>query len=384
MDFDNKVSECIQKCDLFEQKKLSNENKNSEKKYQNSFEDIINFSKTIKDTDKKKIDYVLYNNQNDDGTMSGYICYQYLVHDQKNKKKNKKNVQFKPVKPSDKNNALDYRIKKLESELKDKIIIICDVYFGLSTIKYLSSLCKKVYIIDDHKLTNNNTTRFNSLDNVYSFIGDKHSACAYTWKFFYPKKDVPNYIIQTDNKDLKLYLPFIDTSNYLTSYNNFRITNNPYLNKNSPNYFEKVSELVNQPDSYKKLVGKYYDEVENNIKDQVAKNAVKRKFQGYNVYVLNYSDPVLYKKVARQMISNAEKKGDKIDFAVIWGWEYTSNAYKILLSEKHEGTPKYNLGLLAKNLAKKGGHFKGGGGKAYVGNFYWPRNKNHDIWDLFT
>lgn len=188
------------------------------------------------------------------------------------------------------------------------IIIICDVYNGLSTIKYLSGLCKKVYIVDDHKLTNSNTTRFNKLDNVYSYIGDEHSACEYTWKFFYPKKDVPTYIIETDNKDKKLFLKFIDSSNYLTSYNSFRITNNPYLNKNDPKYFEKVFKLINKSNNFKKMVGYYYDQLENNIKDQVAKNSYKAKFQGHNVYVLNYNDPVLYKKVARQMVLNAEKK----------------------------------------------------------------------------
>lgn len=380
MDIDSKIEECIKNCKIFDNKELTNKNKNDEKNYQNSFTNILDFIKKekIKESDKKNIDIVLYNNQNDDGTMSGYICYQYLVIDN-----NKNNVIFKGIKPSSRNNVIDYRIKEDENLFKDKVIIICDVYYGLSTIKYLSGICKKIYIVDDHKLTNSNTTRFNSLKNVYSFIGDEHSACAYTWKFFYPKKDIPTYIIETDNKDKKLFLKFIDSSNYLTSYNSFRITNNPYLNKNDPKYFEKVFELINKSNNFKKMVGYYYDQLENNIKDQVAKNAYKTKFQGYNVYVLNYNDPVLYKKVARQMVSNAEKKGDKIDFAVLWGWEYTSNAYKILLSEKHEGKPKHNLPLLAKNLAKKGGHFKGGGGKDFIGNFYWPRNNKHDIWDLF-
>jgi hypothetical protein len=39
---------------------------------------------------------------------------------------------------------------------------------------------------------------------------------------------------------------------------------------------------------------------------------------------------------------------------------------------------------MAKNLGNIGKTGKGGGGASYVGNFYWPRNKYMDIWDLFS
>jgi hypothetical protein len=83
------------------------------------------------------------------------------------------------------------------------------------------------------------------------------------------------------------------------------------------------------------------------------------------------------------MITNAEKRGDKIDFALLWGWEYTSNAYKIFMSEKQGPPPKFNLPELARKLGHEGGHRLSGFGSKWVGNFYWPRDKSHDIWDLF-
>ena len=79
------------------------------------------------------------------------------------------------------------------------------------------------------------------------------------------------------------------------------------------------------------LIGHYYDELANNIKEQVARNARKATFQGHPVYVLNYNDPVLSRMVARQMLTNAQKAGDNIHFAVLWGYEYTSNAYRVQL-----------------------------------------------------
>jgi hypothetical protein len=122
----------------------------------------------------------------------------------------------------------------------------------------------------------------------------------------------------------------------------------------------------------------------NNLKDQIAKNAAYKKFQGHNVAVLNFNDPALYKMVARQMITNAEKSGNNVDFAVLWGWEYTTNAYKVFISEKHTGKPpRFNLPALAQRLGQKGGHHLGGKGSKYIGNFYWSRKKGQDIWDLF-
>ena len=55
------------------------------------------------------------------------------------------------------------------------------------------------------------------------------------------------------------------------------------------------------------------------------------------------------------------------------------------LSEKHTGgTPKHNLPMIASKLGDIGGVKRGGGGSKFIGNFYWPHNKKHDIWDLFT
>jgi hypothetical protein len=386
---DKKISECVKKCNIFDIEK-SNDKKShfeskypTEKSYQESFDDVISFSKSLTEKEKESIDIVIYNANNNDGLMSGYISWLYLTEKNKNK-----DIKYIPGKPASSNNILNIRLKQQESVLKGKTLLIMDISFGKANIEYLSKVCKEIIVIDDHKIeTNNNMTKFiKKYDNIKAFIGDTHSACAYTWKFFFPRKDVPFYVMVSDNKDKKLFLPFLSRtqSQYITSYISFRITNNPSLNENDPNYFKKVHELLDIDPNFASLVGKYYDEVENNIKDQVAKNARKANFQGHPVYVLNYNDPVLYKKVARQMVTNAEKKGEHIDFAVLWGYEYTSNSYKIFLSEKHEGKPKFNLPNMAKQLAKIGGSVRGGLGKDFVGNFYWPHNNKYDIWDLFT
>ena len=127
------------------------------------------------------------------------------------------------------------------------------------------------------------------------------------------------------------------------------------------------------------------DEVCNNIKLQVAQNAVKRKFCGHDVYILNYNDPVLCKMVSREMFTQAEHKSDRIDFVVIYGYEFTSNGYKILVSEKHTGkSPRLTDDL--NNILSKYGKYHPKGGKItqYILNFYYPHDDKHDIWDMFN
>ena len=89
--------------------------------------------------------------------------------------------------------------------------------------------------------------------------------------------------------------------------------------------------------------------------------------------------------MGRQIVTNAQNRGENIDFSVIWGWECGPQAYRIQMIEDHENKPpKYNLPQLAAKLAKIGGDSRGGGGSKHLGNFYWPRKGGKDIWDLFT
>ena len=388
--FDNKLSKCLEKCNLFEteinnsivlkdNQHIKKHFFSSEKEYQNSFDDIISFSKDFTTREKNAIDVVMFHTANEDGLMGAYYTYKYF------ESQNNKDISYIPTKPSSSNNMVNYRIKKHDSLLRNKNLIIIDLSFGKANYSYLSEICKSIIIIDDHPRKNNILSKYK---NIKAFIGDdKHCASVYTYKFFNPKHDVPLDLIYIDNNDRKLQLPFINASlyRYLTVYNNFKIIHSPYLNihftKNSD--FKKLEELLKVSIDYKCLVGKLYDEVCNNIKTQVAQNAVKRTFCGYPVYILNYNDPVLYKMVSREMFSNAERKGDHIYFAVLYGYEFLSNGYKIFVSEKHTGREPTHTKELYEILNKYGkSHPKGGKVTQYVLNFYYPHDKNHDIWDM--
>ena len=343
-------------------------------KYNNSFNDIIEFSKKITSTKKKAINCIIFHAENSDGIMSTNIALKFLLENKKT------DIHLIPAKPSSGFGKLNYRITQHEKEIKNKNILILDLQYNQEMLDYLKKNAKNVYIIDDHSIANSNDSNY--------FIGNgNHATVSYTWKFFYPKKDVPIYYQLIDNDDRKLQLDYLNKYRSMTSFLNYRLFHSPYLkiNFNSIEDFKNLDYAINgEFDNISTIIGHYYDELANNIKEQVARNARKATFQGHPVYVLNYNDPVLYTMVARQMISNSQKKGDYIHFAVLWGYEYTNNCYKVYLCEHHSGKPKYNLPKIAKSLGNIGKEKKGGGGANFVGNFYWPRNKDKDIWDLFS
>lgn len=383
------VSTCLKDCKLFQNKdvKLSDLNQSAyknEANYQKSFPDITQFAKSIPEKDKQQINCCIYNANNDDGLFSAWVFYKYLL----SINKADDSITFVPLAPAS-GNKPDWHLEKQMDFINGRNVIICDIAYSLPNLELISTSAKRIYIIDDHTRSNKELKELDSINTLKGnwFIGDdRHSAVAYTWKFFFPDEPVPIIVQYIDNDDRKLNLPFLFYDRAFKTYISFRITHSPYIKKlTTCDAFQKLNAQIENIDkNFMLTVGHYYDELVNNIKDQVARNASFQHFQGHPVYVLNYNDPVLYKMVARQMITNAEKAGKDIDFAVLWGWEYTTNAYKIFLSEKHTGKPpKFNLGQLAQKLGKKGGHPMGGKGTKYIGNFYWPRKKGQDIWDLF-
>jgi FPC/CPF motif-containing protein YcgG len=87
--------------------------------------------------------------------------------------------------------------------------------------------------------------------------------------------------------------------------------------------------------------------------------------------------------IGREMFSFAEKKGDNINFVVLYGYEFLSKGYKIFVSEKHTGkSPRFSNEL--NNILNKYGKYHDKRGKVtkYVLNFYYPHDTKHDIWDL--
>lgn len=370
VNFNKILLNCVKDKNLSDISTLSkNDIKKLEKEYDESFDDIHSFRKKFTKKNIDDIDTIIYHDENNDGMFSCAIVYHYLqsISDKK--------INLIAAKPG--------KLIITEQIFANKNVIILDISFPNDMLSKIMGYSNSLIIIDDHsqRVSNKNSDKV--------FNGNKHAACSYTWKFFYPKEEVPKIIQFIDNSDAKLFLKHIPQgySKFFTESIGFRYTHNKtkemQIKKRDGRLFIELWDILKDSvPNYWITLGYYYDEVTDNLKEQIAINAVKVNFQGYKVGVLNFSSPALTHVVCRQIVSNFRNKGEPIDFAICWSYEYINNSYRIQMLDDHVQT-KINLEDIAIKLGKIGGTQKGGGGHQHIGNFYWPKNAKHDIWELF-
>ncbi len=381
IDFDKILEKCLKNKDLMEgslNKNEKNEKKRLNEEYDNSFQEILNFRGNMTKKDIESIDTIVYHNENNDGMFGASVVYHYFNDLYKNNSNKFNKIQFIPDKP--KKGVGFLSVHPSQHHLyKDKNVLIIDIDYSPEYIKSLQKIANNVIIIDDHH--SNNVVQTNKI-----FIGSNHAACANVFKFFYPKEKVPKLIKIVDISDSKLGLgKFSKNLNLFTLYIGHRYTHNKqFLRKDPKEIMKTIWDVIEYGNPSTFIVaGHYMDEVMESLKEQIAINAKPMNFQGFKIACLNYNSPALNKKVLRQINTNFEKKGTPIDFAVIFGYEFSSNGYSVTMADNHRANSTLNLGDLAKKLAKIGGHPKGGFGHSHSSHFYWPRNKQWDIWDLF-
>ena len=343
------------------------ESANEVASYEDSFQDIHSFSSHFTKKEIAEIDTIIYHDENNDGMLSAAVAYHFLKELQPEKE-----ILVLPEKPG-KDRFLQF--------ISGKNVLILDLSLREDILRRVIQSTKSIIVIDDHSRT--------LMNNKNIFNGEKHSACAYTWKFFYPRKPVPAAILYIDSSDAKLFLNFIPNlfSNLFAKSIGIRYIHSKSKEtmhkKMSKALFDELWELIENENKMKLLlgIGYYYYQYSESLKDQIAVNAVIANFQGYRVGILNFLSPELTKPVSRQIITHFKNKGTPVDFAVCWGYEHNGNSYRIQLTDDHKQR-LINMGELAQKLGKLGGSPRGGGGHPHVGNFYWPRNGKHDIWDL--
>ena len=212
-DFNKSVSNCLQKCDLFLEYKKQNTNSipiyKDEDEYQNSFQDVLAFSKDITPSKKKSINTIIFNTNNADGIFSAYVAIKFL---KENNIENIKVIQGKPASGNSVNSILKY----IENDIKNKNVLIVDIAYSKVNLNYMAKLAKSIIVIDDHSSKNRNLTEGLN-ENIKYFVGGKHSAVGYTWKFFFPTKKVPMYIQYIDNDDRKLFFKASTVCNVCSS-----------------------------------------------------------------------------------------------------------------------------------------------------------------------
>ena len=241
----------------------------SEKEYHKSFDDIKKYSKSVKASVKKSINCVIFNRSNADGIISAYIVLRYLKEKLK-ANYNSENILLLPTGASSGSRVSD-ELKRKENKISGKSVIFLDLGSDNATLNYLKKISKSLIVIDDHPIFKNSVSKSNLNDKNFFIGDDTHSACAYTWKFFYPTKKVNRIVQMIDADDRKIAMKHLGYTRPLQSFFNFRYAHNPQKNLSNHKTFDDIDDFINNTNNnLVTLVGHYYDELENNMKDQIA------------------------------------------------------------------------------------------------------------------
>lgn len=231
--------------------------------------------------------------------------------------------------------------------LRNKDVYIFDIFIPNSLILEIKAIVNKLIIIDHHPDSNilNNSKEPN-------FIYDSTYSAAYLcWKYFYPKKSIPNFIKLISDNDTGTWK--MKNSKELTSFVRYNIKT--VLKHEN---FKKTSKL--QSKEFLKLgiqIGTYYMEYENQLIETITKNAVFKRWGKYKIMIINSTIPKLGGKIATKL---SEKPG--IDIGIV---------YRKLDDEKYLFSMRSNKKHIDLNkIATK----YGGGGHTGAASFVTNKN----------
>lgn len=333
----------------------------TEEEYEESLKSAVEFSKQFTEEQKKSFDVIVFN-KNADGVMSGYIAWDYLTEGGTVNKQ----LKILSAKPDWGSAGVSNNIKRIEKFLKGKNVIMVDLSYNLETVKYIKSITNFFVTIDNHE-------EAEVAKLPYAYITDQHlkgksykathAACAAVWKFFNPDEEVL-YIIQSiDSSDVKLYLKYLPDPDPISMAINVKFIKNqtnPEYHKNPEILFRDLHVFITDGTSLQGLnflavLGQVMNRFAENMKLEVASKAQPAKFKTsdrtYNIYVLNYAQPGLLKRVGKYIAESHRES----DFAVIWFYDYGRREFNIeLISSHRPGDNKPNIVQIAKKF--------GGGG----------------------
>lgn len=330
----------------------------TEEEYEKSMKSSIDFSNKYTKKQKKSFDTLIYHH-NADGVMSAYIAWDYLTDGGENDVE----LTLLSLKPDGKSKDISIYITKIEHLIKDKNVLMVDLSYNKKTMEYIKNITNEFVSIDNHR----NSEIQGQLE--YAYITDNrfdergslkssHGACAATWKFFYPKDPVP-YIIQSiDSNDVKLYIKYLPDPDAIIMAMDVQFIKNQKKNYhiNKEQLFMDVHTFITKGTDVQNLnfltiIGQIMNRYAENMKSEIARQAQPGKFIGkdktYNVYILNYAQPGLLKRVGKNIAENHREA----DFAVIWFYDFGKKQFEInLISSHRPGDKKVDIKKIASDF----------------------------------
>ena len=219
-------------------------------------------------------------------------------------------------------------------EITESSILVCDFSFNYKTTIKLIKKNHKFFNIDHHQSAFDNLSE---LDDKYKLFDNNHSGAYLTWKYFFPDKEVPQFIKYIEDYDLWKF-EYEETKPFMLALNELKF-NFQLWSKLEDETF--LNEMIQK--------GKILLEYQNTLINIVSKS-VKIKIQniGSSTYKVAYVNTNLFKnEIANKLVSETD-----CDFSVVYNYDDAKNLTKFSLRSIDS---KANVSEIAQSIGG-GGH----------------------------
>lgn len=351
----------------------------TEDSYEDSLNDVVKFSEKITKKEKDSINTIIYHKSNSDGVVSAFIAWQYLTKDGTKEK----DIDFIRLTPDRTfKGKVSPSIEKLLPRLKDKSVLMADLFYNKPTYEAIKNVTSFFVAIDDH---DSHDDDLKNIDYRIS-VENKHATVAGVWKFFYPKERVPYFVQYVDSGDSSGHYKWLPEVNNFMTVMAVRFVKNqkkPDYHKNPVNMFRDMAEFFKKDITglnFLVVIGQIMNEIRDNIKAEIAQTATRATFtldgQSYPIMVMNFSAPGFTKMV----LKNVAARNPETKFSVSWFYNYNSRMFDVSFATDHMNRPgSIDVGELAQKLGKK----LGGSGGGHKNNGHITFRGKVDAFDKF-
>jgi len=225
-------------------------------------------------------------------------------------------------------------------------------YISDSLMDSIRQKAKSLTIIDHHPHALESLGKHKQ-----KILDDKHSAAYLTWKFFYPTKKVPEFIMYVEDNDIK-------GGKY--KYGRYFSTALPIDYKKDPANFKDWNELLKRDELVRVIkFGKHISRYKEDLINRNLHGTIM-KFKGHRAIIHNFGTVGLNSDVGNMLAKKYEREAE---FALIWRYHHKKQIYEVQLRSIKQNS--VDVHKLAKEY--------GGGGHPKAAYFNYKGN----IHDLF-
>ena len=198
-------------------------------------------------------------------------------------------------------------------KIKNSNLFVCDFSFDHDTTVKLIKDNKFFINIDHHKTA---CEKLTEIDDKYKKFDQSHCGAYLTWKYFFPKKKIPQFIKYIEDYDLWQF-KYPETKPFTIALNEIRFNFKEWERLEDPEYLEELIEKG-------KILQSYQNSLVNLI--SYSKNIKLQKIDNKEFKIAYVNTNLLKNEVANKIVSESD-----CDFCVAYNYDDRKDVTKFSL-----------------------------------------------------